>query len=210
VLLVAAVHVLVFIAILQIRVPPVQEVESFTSEMFFLSDTPRAPAAPVATAPVTHRTAARPAMPTGTETDVSSTAITLPSPTPTPPATAPPKTDWYGQLEGAAISTLEKGKQHERQLGALTNKYQFESVPGNPRGPEPNGFRWYDGGALRIDTRGSVPVLHLGDRCVMIAFILPLCAIGHIEAHGDLFDNVIKAHGETSAPDSASVSVSRP
>jgi hypothetical protein len=197
VLLVVAAHILAFIAILQIRVPPEKEVDdSFTSVMFFISEAPGAPAAPAAAIPLGRRSGERSATSMSTATDDVGTAITLPSPTAPPSTAASPKTDWYGQLEGAADATLESVRQREAQAGALTRKYRLEPDPRDPHAAGTKGFRWYDAGIHRIDTRGSIPVLHVNERCVLLAFIIPACVIGHIEAHGDLFDDAERAQGE--------------
>ena len=46
------------------------------------------------------------------------------------------------------------------------------------------------------ENRGSLPVLVLNDHCVMLMFIIPFCRIGHIEIHGDLFDDAARIHDE--------------
>jgi hypothetical protein len=196
VLLVAAVHVLAFLAILQIHVAPVQEVEGFTTVAFFLPAAPHAPATQVFAAPGIRRSVPGPTVQVPSEPEGQSTAITLPSHVATQPAAVSSKIDWYGQLEAAAAATLASDERHERQLGALVRPYQPEHDPGNPSATDLKDFRWYDAGVHRIDTRGPVPVLHLGDRCVLIAFVVPVCAIGHIETYGDLFDNAARVHDE--------------
>ena len=116
-------------------------------------------------------------------------AITLPA----PPGAG---VDWSAQLPGAAQAELDNEDKLHEQLGALLRKFRIEDDPRNPHPAPSSSFRWYDAGIHRIDTRGSLPVWHLNDRCVMLAFIFPACAIGHIEAHGDLFDGAAAAHAE--------------
>jgi hypothetical protein len=119
----------------------------------------------------------------------ASSAISVP---PAPQA----KIDWSAQLGDAARSTLDQERHEAELLGALTRKY---TLPDDPRDPHPDpvtGFRWYNAGSHRIDTRGSLPVLHLNDRCALVLFIMPICLIGHIEIHGDLFENAAALHDE--------------
>jgi hypothetical protein len=82
------------------------------------------------------------------------------------------------------------------QLDAVTRKY---AVPDDPRNPHPgpsSGFRWYEAGIHRVDTRAFIPGLWLNDHCVLIAFVMPACRIGHIEVHGDLFEGAALVHDE--------------
>lgn len=197
VLLVVAAHMLAFIGILQIRVLPPKAVDdSFTSMMFFISDAPRSAAVPAKAVPLSQRSVERPAAQMHAVADDDGTAITLPAPTIPPGVPASPKPDWYGQLEGAADSTLESARRREGEASALTRKYRLEPNPQDPHATGTKGFRWYDAGIHRIDTRGSIPVLHVNERCVLVAFIIPACAIGHIEVHGDLFDDALREQGE--------------
>jgi len=115
---------------------------------------------------------------------------------PAPPGAA---VDWSTELSAATDSTLKKEKHARDQLGVLTRKFVVESDPRDPRRTANREFRWYDAGIHRIDTRSPIPVLHLNDRCVLIAFIFPACAIGHIEIHGDLFQNMATALDESEA-----------
>ena len=196
VLLVVAAHVLAFIAILQISVLPQKEVDDSSTSVMFFTSALDAAAAPIAGVPLRQRFREGSGSPIPTVTDDVSTAITQPSPTLPPSEPPSPKTDWYGQLEGAAESTLESVRQREAEAGALTRKYRLKPDPRDPHATGTKGFRWYDAGIHRIDTRGSIPVLHVNERCVLIAFVIPACAIGHIEVHGDLFDDAAREQGE--------------
>jgi hypothetical protein len=188
---VAAAHGLVLWIIWRGHSAPVDEAQTFNSVMFFFPDPARSRTARPSVrrmAPPAVRVGTRP-VPVQSHPSVDSgTAITLP----TGPTAG---VDWDAELTHAADSTLEKEKRAREQLGALTRKFVAEPDPNNP-GPVPAGrFRWYDAGIHHIDTRGSVPVLHLNGRCVLIAFIIPACAIGHIEIHDDLFEDMA-AEGE--------------
>ena len=192
--LVAVIHVLLVGVFWRLQVDIPSEGETFTSVMLLLSSPrPHDAATTAAAGPVMRRAAVGPAVRARPAPVVSSSAISLPTNSPISSTPERPKIDWYAQLEGAASSSLEISEQRKRQLGALTRKYQDNPDSSIPAVTDRKGFRWYNGGVLRVDTHSSVPVLHLNDRCVLVAFLLPLCAIGHIEVHGDLFDNAVKA-----------------
>jgi hypothetical protein len=112
-------------------------------------------------------------------------------------ATAPPaRIDWSSQLAGIAQAELDKEAIARKQLRALTRRFEVDPNPRNPGFVAPSTFRWYEAGIHHIDTRGPLPVLLLNDRCALLMFILPLCRIGHIEIHGDLFEGAAAAHGD--------------
>ena len=187
-LVVVAVHGLVLWGLYRQRAPPPGEPEAFTSVLFFLPDesnTAIRPSRPKESARVVGPTTSATQLPLFPlpQPPTSSTAITL-------PANPAPTVDWYAQIPDAADSELDNEERALRQRGALTRKYV---VPDDARNRHPHpasGFRWYDAGIHRIDTRGSIPVLHLNDRCVLVGFLIPFCLIGHIEIHGDLFDHM--------------------
>jgi hypothetical protein len=175
------------------RAPVAAEVETFHSIMFFIADRP----SPTALAPhltgrsPAARNAPRAPLPLLPPVDTS-TAITLP----TPPGTG---VDWSAQLSGAAGATLENEKKDREQRGALLRKFRIEADPRDPHPDPRSGFRWYDAGIHRFDTRGALPAWHPNERCVLVAFIFAACALGHIEAHGDLFDGAAARHDESLA-----------
>jgi hypothetical protein len=202
-LIVAAAHGLVLWMIWRMDVPAADEVETIASVLFFLPETSRT----VQSLPDarTTRAAAGTHAPAGTIARVpsqplistppagnSGTAITLPS-------ASGAGVDWSTELSAAADATLKKQKQARDQLNVFTRKFMAEADPRNPGRTANRGFRWYEAGAHRIDTRGPIPVLHLNDRCVLVAFIIPACAIGHIEIHGDLFENMAAVLDENEA-----------
>jgi hypothetical protein len=171
--------------------PSPEEIETFTSTMLWM---PAPEHAPPTARPVAPRTSAGHARATSPLTllpqpPAASSAISVP---PAPQANI----DWSAQLSDAANSTLDQERHEAELLGALTRKYR---PPDDPRDPHPDpvtGFRWYQAGSHRIDTRGSLPVLRLNDRCALVLFIMPICFIGHIEIHGDLFENAAALHDE--------------
>jgi hypothetical protein len=185
-LVVAAAHGLVLWVIWRVHAPPVDEAKTFTSSLFLLPAASRDRTLRVRATPRATSGAARtPLTPAPQPAAVpqapdATTAITL------PPAVPGAGVDWYAQLTGAADSTLRKEKQAYDQSGVLT--------------------RWYDAGIHRIDTRSFIPGLWLNDRCVLIAFIMPACKIGHIEIHDDLFKNrftVLDENETTARPNDA-------
>jgi hypothetical protein len=114
----------------------------------------------------------------------------------TPPAPPAARTDWSTALTGAATVELDREKRTATQLGAPTRRYVLPEDPRNPGPAAASAFRWYDAGVHRIDTRGPLPTLHLNSHCVLIAFVIPACLIGHIDSHGDLFDGAALIHDE--------------
>jgi hypothetical protein len=186
-LIAAAVHGLILWALWRVRVPVTKELESFASVLFFLPQAavPRPPARPAPSA--THARQAQPAPPL--QPAQSATAITLPV-VPSPPI------DWSAQLASGAGAELDSEEKARKQLRAVTRKFELDPDPRNPGRAPASTFRWYEAGIHHIDTRGSLPVLVLNDHCAMLMFILPVCRIGHIEIHGDLFDGAAKAHGD--------------
>jgi hypothetical protein len=189
-LVVAAAHGLVLWVIWRMHAPQLEETATFTSTLLLVPATSRnrtypARAAPRAISWARHTplTPAEQPVPVPQAPDATP-AITL--------ARAVPGAgvDWYAQLTGAADSTLRKDKQAHDQSGILTRKYVMEADPLNPGRTAHREFRWYDAGIHRIDTRALIPGLWLNDHCVLIAFVIPACKIGHIEIHDDLFKNM--------------------
>jgi hypothetical protein len=198
-LVVAAAHGLVLWGFWRVPVPVEEEAETFTSILFPLPATPWTPTvhavAPSGATSRVRRTPLTPApQPAPAPRQADTTAAIKP-----PSAVSGAAVDWSAQLTGAADSALNKEQQQRDQLGALTRKFVIEADPLNPGHGSRPGFRWYNAGTHRIDTRSPIPVLHLNDRCLLVAFILPFCTIGHIEIHGDLFQNMLTTLDENEA-----------
>lgn len=199
-LIVAVAHGLVPWMIWREAGPRADDIETIAAVMFFLPEPSGAVSQPAAAA--TPSAKARSAsvqhprlVPTPQFTD-SSTAITL-------PAIPGAATDWSIELSAAADATLKKEKQARDQLGVFMRKFVLEPDPRNPGQTGNRKFRWYEAGIHRLDTRSPIPVLHVNDHCVLVAFIVPACALGHIESHGDLFKNmvtVLDEHEATARP----------
>lgn len=179
ILLVAAAHGLALRAFWRVPVQEVEEAETFTSILIPVPS----PATPRGAfhARRIPTTAAAPSAPSVRQAD-STTAITLPA------AVPGAGVDWRAELAGAADAALQKEQRARELAGALTRKYVVAPDPRNPGRTTIREFRWYEAGIHRIDTRAPIPGLWLNDHCVLIAFVMPACKIGHIEIHGDLFD----------------------
>ncbi|HEV2703995.1 MAG TPA: hypothetical protein VGV09_20385 [Steroidobacteraceae bacterium] len=189
VLILLAAHGLVLWLFWRVEVPLPSAPEAFTSLLYWApADQVRKPNASQAPRVAAPRRLKPPSITPVTPVD-SGTAITLPA---VPDAQA----DWSAALKGAAAAELDREKRSAAQLGALTSRYLLPTDPLNPGLPAANDFRWYDAGIHRIDTRGPIPVLHLNSHCVLLAFIIPACLIGHIDSHGDLFDGAAAFHDE--------------
>ena len=190
-LLAAAVHGLILWGIWRVRMPVARQIETFTSVMFFLPQAHRAAAAGT-TPPAVRANRARQALPAPAQTPQpaeSAATITL-------PAAPSARIDWSSQLAGIAQAELDREAIARNQLRALTRRFEVDPDPRNPGLAAPSTFRWYEAGIHHIDTRGQLPVLVLNDRCALLMFIIPLCRIGHIEIHGDLFEGAAAAHGD--------------
>jgi hypothetical protein len=192
VIVLAAAHGLVLWLLCRLEMPRPPEVETFTSLLYWAPapnsvGSPSNPQRPVAAV-----RARRPPAQDPEPAAESGTAITL-------PAAPRPRIDWSAALSGSAAAELDRQTRAGAQLDAVTRKYARPTDPLNPGAAAARRFRWYDAGIHRIDTRGPIPALHLNDRCLLIAFIIPACVIGHIEIHGDLFEGIAGSRDETTA-----------
>jgi hypothetical protein len=61
-------------------------------------------------------------------------------------------------------------------------------------------FGWDRKHTNRIE-RGALPAVHVGDHCVLIAFLIPACSFGKIPVRGDLFDGMDDPDRPSSVPD---------
>lgn len=188
VLLVMAAHGLVLWLFWRERAPVENEVEAIPSVMFFFPEPYQSTLQP-SIHPI-DRGAPRSSAPVAPLPPAATSPALVPS--------APPRAgiDWSAQLTGAANATLADEKKTREQLGALLRKFHSDADPRDPLPDPRSGFRWYDAGIHRFDTRGFLPAWHLNERCVLVAFIFAACAIGHIEEHGDLFDGAAARHDE--------------
>jgi hypothetical protein len=200
-MLVASVHLLVLYAFWRVQVPLAAQGETFTSLLFWLPRQTAPHPTPERRAPLTPERSRladpksddlqwQPLLQSPPSSDTSN-AITLPS-------DQRAHIDWSAQLAVAAKAEVDGEKRAAQQRGALTRQYDLEEDPLDPNRDGDQSFHWYDAAIHRIDTRGPLPILHLNQRCVMLLFILPACAIGHIESRGDLFQNMAATLDERS------------
>jgi hypothetical protein len=106
----------------------------------------------------------------------TSTAITL------------PPIDWQRE---AAISARrfvesEDARQQEFDLSGKREAAARRGAADDARHPS---FGWSN--QRRVQLEDGVPVLKLGEQCVLVAFLIPACAFGRVEARGDLFDAMV-------------------
>jgi hypothetical protein len=159
-----------------------------------LSVTPAAPAAEnVATSAAI---ASRPQPPDDREKraqsrEPSTQAGVLPDAQPAIPGTTTTSIDWYGTLDVSVAATIAAANDRVRRDRAFEPK----RTPGLAEGPRwvrpPPHFRWSRSRTQRIE-RGEdgTTIVWLNDRCVLVNFVLPFCAVGEIPAHGDLFKDL--------------------
>ena len=106
----------------------------------------------------------------------------------TAPVALPP-VDWQQQLEGAAK--------------AKADATPWQSVVPKPKAKPKKEFGWSRAHTHRIDPGepGELPVLHLGEHCVLIGFLIPACSFGKIPPRGDLFDGMNDPDRPSSVPE---------
>lgn len=119
-------------------------------------------------------------------------------PGPKPPlATDPtpaPAIDWRSEVGASAARVLEAERLSRRQARAFDPQRTpgLAEPPATPRAP-PH-FRWSEAHTKRLtrDANGNT-ILRLNERCVIVNFVLPACAIGEIPTYGDLFEDMNRA-----------------
>lgn len=106
----------------------------------------------------------------------------------TAPVALPP-VDWQQELKGAAK--------------AKADATPWQSVVPKTRPKPKKEFGWDRKHTNRIEHGGpgELPALHIGDHCVLVAFLIPACAFGKIPVRGDLFDGMKDPDRPSSVPD---------
>jgi hypothetical protein len=103
-------------------------------------------------------------------------------------------TDWYGAIDTSVAATISGANDRARRYRAFEPK----RTPGLAEPPRwvrpPPHFRWSRSRTQRIE-RGEdgTTIVWLNDRCVLVNFVMPFCAVGKIPAHGDLFKDLKRA-----------------
>jgi hypothetical protein len=96
-----------------------------------------------------------------------------------------PPVDWQKEAELAARRFVAAEETRQRQLDALA-----QPVPGQAQEDKGRAkpFRWSNTRRIQVDK--GIPVVLLNEHCLLVAFVIPACAVGRIEARGDLFENM--------------------
>jgi len=110
--------------------------------------------------------------------------------------------DWNAQAKDAAANVMQKQAERDRQesqfnlhppLSGLVSKGKLDS-----------GWREYRfRGHGRVETQSGVPILHLNDRCAMIAFLIPVCVLGKMKPGNEMYEHMKeweKHRGEEELP----------
>src|SRR6266850_107638 len=162
---VAILHVVVIVIIVSSR-PLGRLVDSAESLVMILL--PQTPPRPETTKP--ERPVRRPPRPAASTVQPQSAVNESTAPVALPPV------DWQQELEGAAK--------------AKADATPWQSVVPKPKAKPKKEFGWSRAHTHRIDRGepGDLPVLHLGEHCVLIGFLIPACRLGKIPPRGDLFD----------------------
>jgi hypothetical protein len=110
-----------------------------------------------------------------------------------PEAPPPPAIDWEHEAELAArngVAEAEKQRNY-RDLSALSAE-QLSWAKKNHMEPAAPGIQWTHP-RVEFDAHSGLPVFWINDHCVLVTLMV-FCAIGHIEANGDLFKHMGDPH----------------
>ena len=107
-----------------------------------------------------------------------STAIT-----PDTPPEPPPRIDWNAQVRDAAKAYVLRQEKEARQRARFAPREPYARL--EAKGKLDKGWRF--DGHNRVDTSSGIPVFHINERCVLVGFLLPACAIGKIRPSGEMY-----------------------
>jgi hypothetical protein len=110
-----------------------------------------------------------------------------------PEAPPPPAIDWEHEAELAArngVAETEKQRKY-RDLSALSAD-QLGWAKKNHMEPAGPGIPWTHP-RFEFDAHSGLPVFWINDHCVLVTLMV-FCAIGHIEANGNLFKHMGDPH----------------
>lgn len=117
---------------------------------------------------------------------------------PRPPAlpAAPPTSTaitidrWYDSAADAAAAQARADEARERQAASMGRAaIEARSLAAAPRKPGPD-YAWSKAHTRRIEQVDGATILRLTERCVLVNFLLPVCALGKEEPRGDLFKDM--------------------
>ena len=120
------------------------------------------------------------------------TATTQPAEPSSQAITPPAAPDWYAEARIAAKDQITSEAAGRNQPSPLA-PHDFSGVtPGSTDVRRPR-FVWSHAATHRVENlpEGGF-LLNINDRCAIavVIILIPFCRIGHIEAHGDLFDDM--------------------
>ena len=153
--------------------PPITQL----TEAFFIDEVPPSPEEFYEPAPVERSAPVRTA------------PITLPPEVPTDEApSTSPRIDWAREAELSASRQVQKDEEAQRLAKSFSHDFSTQG----PARSAPQ-FRWYRAQTNRfepLETGGTL--IHLNDRCAIVfaGAVFPVCAIGKIAVHGDLFEHM--------------------
>ena len=96
--------------------------------------------------------------------------------------------DWAKEAESVVARRLAADEAARRRAHALQPKRGM----GSPAASKPPGFRWDRAHTHRLEVAPGALIWHFNERCLIaiIPFPIPLCQIGKIDSHGDLFEHM--------------------
>jgi hypothetical protein len=80
-------------------------------------------------------------------------------------------------------------RSHLRDLSGMSEA-QKQWLKTHGYEPMPPSFHFSHSNPGAVEVVDGVPILHINSNCVLVAMLFPFCAIGHIEARGDLFKHM--------------------
>jgi hypothetical protein len=158
------------------------EGDTFVTEVFFLTEAEPKIEEPAPAQPLER--AAR-----SSTRSVRTAPITLPPEAPTQePSPERPRVDWAREAELSASRQLQKDDDAKRRAAPFAHDF---SAP-EPNRPTPQ-FRWSTAHTQRVQPlEGGGTLIRLNERCALVlsGFLFPVCSVGKIPVHGDLFDHM--------------------
>jgi hypothetical protein len=130
----------------------------------------------------------------------SARALTAPALAPRPEAQRPAAVPgnaitidgWYDSASNAAAAQVEADEERRRQAGSMGQAaVAARSLAETPKKPGTD-FAWSKAQTQRIERVDGATIVHISERCVLVNFLLAVCALGKEEPRGDLFKDMNK------------------
>jgi hypothetical protein len=189
-------HVLIILSLMSLRPEPLRglQPEEFSSEpiTLYLPPPPEEASAPrTATPRVTPQPQPAPAPAAATEPPAgTSGAITLPG-----------HVDWPLEGKKSAARVLAREAEAERVAKLFAGPQGTWASLTKRQRSKLNKFRWRPGvTGLEYDDRGN-QIYHLNDGCVIVNSGFIACAVGKVQVHGDMFENMREYFDEQRLPE---------